>query len=124
MTEAEFEASFKRRNHSYFVDLTQLKAETDEFDETHPLYRKRCVFTGALEKMTRSNAAQIVVNLGGICENNVTKKTNFLILGNNDYNPLVRDGKSKKQKKAEEYKLAGQDIEVIPEAVFYELIEE
>lgn len=105
------------------VDLRQIVAENTEFDETHPLYGKHCVFTGALDKMTRANAAQLVVNVGGICENNVTKKTNFLILGNNDYHKSIKDGKSSKQKKAEEYKLMGFDIEIIPENVFYEMIE-
>lgn len=33
-----------------------------------------------------------------------------------------KNGKSSKQKKAEEYKLKGQDIEIIPESVFYDMI--
>lgn len=124
MTEEEFTASFKRKRIRYdYENLKNISAEKDEFDESHPLYQKYCVFTGALEKMTRAKAAQLVVNLGGYCENSITKKTNFLVLGNNDYNPLVRGGKSNKQKKAEAYKLAGQDIEIIPESVFYELVE-
>ena len=92
-------------------------------DNTHPLYNKVCVFTGTLEKYSRQEAAQIVVNLGGSCGNSVTKKTNYLILGNNDYCSMIKDGKSSKQKKAEEYKLKGQDIEIIPESVFYDMIE-
>ncbi len=95
-----------------------------EFDETHPLYGKLCVFTGTLEKMQRKDAMQIVVDLGGQVGNSVTKKTNFLILGNNDYCPLIKDGKSSKQKKAEALKLAGNDIEIISEDVFYDMISE
>lgn len=106
------------------TDLTKLTAENDEFDETHPLYKKQCVFTGTLEKYSRQEAAQIVVNLGGTCGNSVTKKTNYLILGNNDYCSSIKNGKSTKQKKAEEYKLKGQDIEIIPESVFYEMIDQ
>lgn len=98
--------------------------ERTEFDETHPLYGKVCVFTGTLERMTRKEAMQALVDLGGIIGDSVTKKTNFLILGNNEYNPLVKDGKSSKQKKAEALKLAGQDIEIISEAVFYDMISE
>lgn len=73
--------------------------------------------------MPRKNAMQIVADLGGINGDNVTKKTNFLILGNNDYCKSIKDGKSSKQKKAEKLKLSGQDIEIIPESVFYDLIE-
>ena len=98
--------------------------QTENFDKTHPLYNKTCVFTGTLERMDRKKAMQIVVNLGGICGNSVTNKTNYLILGNNDYCKSIKDGKSSKQKKAESLKLKGNDIEIIPEDVFYEMIEE
>lgn len=94
------------------------------FDETHPLYGKMCVFTGVLERMLRKDAMQIVVDLGGHVGNSVTKKTNYLILGNNDYCAAIKDGKSEKQKKAEQLKLAGQDIEIISENVFYDMIAE
>lgn len=40
---------------------------------------------------------QIVADLGGINEDGVTKKTNYLILGNNDYCATIKDGKSSKQ---------------------------
>ncbi len=113
-----------RNNYYEKLDLTVLKPNTEALDNTHPLYNKVCVFTGTLEKYSRQEAAQIIVNLGGSCGNSVTKKTNFLILGNNDYCSSIKDGKSSKQKKAEEYKLKGQDIEVIPENVFYEMIEQ
>lgn len=89
-----------------------------------PVFGKHCVFTGKLEKFTRAEAMQLVADLGGINDASVGKKTNFLILGNNDYCSTIKDGKSSKQKKAEELKLAGQDIEILPESVFYEMIEE
>lgn len=94
-------------------NLKEIHSQNTNSDISHPLYNKNCVFTGLLEKMTRSEAAQIVVNLGGFCENGVTKKTNFLILGNNDYCKTIKDGKSSKQKKAEGCKLKGLDIECI-----------
>jgi len=106
------------------LNLHTITTDNTVFDETHPLFGKRCVFTGTLDRMTRAEAAQLVVNVGGICDNNVTKKTNFLILGNNDYCKSITDGKSSKQKKAEEYKQNGLDIEVIPEDVFYDMLGE
>jgi DNA polymerase III epsilon subunit family exonuclease len=105
------------------LNAKDITTENTEFDTTHPLYGKLCVFTGALERMTRHDAMQAVVDLGGLVGNSVTKKTNYLILGNNDYNPLVK-GKSSKHKKAEELKLKGHDIEIISENVFYDLISE
>lgn len=104
-------------------DMKQIHTSNTEFDITHPLYQKNCVFTGTLMKLTRKEAAQTVLDLGGLCENRVTKHTNFLILGNNDYCSTVKGGKSTKQMKAERYKLEGVDIEIISENVFYEMLE-
>lgn len=93
-----------------------------EFDESHPLYGKIVVFTGTLEKMARKDAMQIVADLGGIPADSITKKTNFLVLGNNDYCKTIKNGKSSKQKKAEKLRLEGADLEVLPESVFYDLV--
>lgn len=103
--------------------IKDIQSNAIEIDTANPFYGKVCVFTGALERMTRAEAAQLVANLGGICADGVTKKTNFLILGNNDYCPTIKDGKSSKHKKAEKLKLEGHDIEIMPESLFYELIE-
>lgn len=118
----DFISSFKKRSNSKKIDLHDITSENTTFDETHPLFGKRCVFTGTLEKMPRSEAAQAVVDIGGICDNGITKKTNFLILGNTDYRK-TGGGKSFKHKKAEEYKLNGIDIEIIPENVFYDMLD-
>ena len=106
------------KNNSY----KSIVAQNSDFDITHPLYNKVCVFTGTLERMQRQEAMQTVANLGGICSNSITQKTNYLILGNNDYCPSIKGGKSSKQKKAESLLLNGQDIQIISENVFYEII--
>ncbi len=120
----DFKKQFKKHHSSYKLKANDIVSQNTEFDEEHPLYGKVCVFTGTLEKMSRKNAMQIVANLGGICGDNVTVKTNYLILGNNDYCKNIKDGKSNKQKKAEKLKMSGQDIEIISENVFYDMIEE
>lgn len=106
------------------LKASDISANTSDFDTSHPLYNKVCVFTGTLERMTRKEAMQIVVDLGGICGDNVTKKTNYLILGNNDFCASIKDGKSNKQKKAESLALSGSDIQIISENVFYDLVSE
>ena len=126
MSEHEFIESFNRRSgNSYYTNQIRAKdVVTDKtvFDENHPLFNKVCVFTGTLEKISRKDAMQMVVDLGGICGDNVTKKTNYLILGNLDYVKSIKSGKSSKMKKAENYMLAGQDIKIISENVFCDLI--
>ena len=116
----DFIATFNRTKTT--LKASNILATVDKIDSDNQLYGKVFVFTGTLEKMLRKEAIQIVVNHGGINGDNVTKNTNYLVLGNNDYCPLIKDGKSTKQKKAEKLKLSGQDIEIISENVFYDMI--
>lgn len=88
------------------------------------LYDKVCVITGKLEYLTRKEAMQVIADVGGINGDNVTKKTNYLILGNFDYNHSIKGNKSSKLKKAEKYILEGQDLKILSENVFYDLINE
>jgi len=110
----------KPRTHLNTNDIT---TQNTEFDETTSIFGKQFVFTGTLEKMPRKDAMQYVVDMGGSCGNNVTATTNYLVMGNTDYNK-VKDGKSNKQKTAEKMMLQGADIQVISENVFYDMLEE
>lgn len=116
----------------YDIDLNRLggklrasdiTTQNTEFDITHPLYEKCCVFTGTLEKMTRRQAMQLVVDAGGKCGDNVTSKTDFLVLGNFDYSSGVKGNKSGKLKKAEKMILEGKDIMILSENSFYDMLE-
>ena len=106
------------------IDIRTIIPTTVEIDEDGFFYGRHVVFTGKLEKMVRKDAMQLVVNLGGILDNSVTKKTNYLILGDNDYNAILHGEKSSKHKKAEKLKLEGNDIEIIDELTFYDLLNE
>ena len=107
---------------SHSVKAADIQGNESKINADSPLYNQHCVFTGKLEKFTREEAMQIVADLGGINEDGVTKNTNFLILGNNDYCATIKNGKSNKQKKAEKNKFNGQDIEIVPETVFYDML--
>ena len=100
-----------------------IKAETDTFDTDSPIFGMSFAFTGKLERMTRKEAMQAVVNSGGTCTDGVIESTNYLVLGNNDYCKAIKDGKSSKQKKAEKMQLNGSDIQTISENVFYDMLE-
>jgi DNA polymerase-3 subunit epsilon len=110
------------KHHETQIDLKSLVSDNANFDVDHPLYGSYCAFTGELEKMTRKEAAQLVVDFGGFCLNSVTKQTNFLILGNFEYISSIKDGKSSKLRKAEDLILKGQDLEILSENVFYSLL--
>lgn len=116
--------SFKRTYSYKKQDLTSIKGDESLYNSDHPFYGKTCVFTGKLEWFSRKEAAQLVCNIGGECGNNVTKKTNYLILGDFDYCSNIRGEKSSKLKKAEAMILAGQDLQIISEETFCTMLED
>lgn len=114
----------RKSNSGKGIKISSITPTAVEIDEDSFFYGRHVVFTGKLEKMVRKDAMQIVVNLGGILDNNVCKQTNYLILGNNDYNAVLKGAKSSKHKKAEKLKLEGHDIEIIDEFTFYDILDE
>lgn len=119
----EFKNVFKKHKKEG-LRAKDIVSTNTEFDVDNLFYDKYVAITGTLEKMLRKEAMQIIVDLGGHCEDGVTKKTNFLILGNNDYNSILGGKKSSKLIKAETLKLEGKDIEIISENVFYDIIDD
>lgn len=120
----EFKNAFKKHKNGIALKARDIVTSNTEFDVDNLFYDKYVAITGTLGKIQRKDAMQIIVDLGGHCEDNVTKKTNYLILGNNDYNPILRGKKSSKLIKAETLKLEGKDIEIISENVFYDIIDD
>lgn len=106
----------------------QLKAseitcsDNSEFNPDSPLFNRTCVFTGTLEKMARKEAMQAVVDIGGLVGNSITKKTNYLILGTQDYRRLNGNSESSKTQKAKSLIEKGQDLRIISENEFYEIL--
>ncbi len=112
----------KKRQKWSSIRAKDILPTIDFCNEEHPLFGKVCVFTGVLQKMSRTQAMQAVVNCGGGCADTVSKKVNYLIFGNNEYCPTIKDGKSTKQKRAESLMLSGYDIHILSENIFYEML--
>lgn len=115
---------YPKKKHYFKATELCSEIEIENINQDSSIYGKGFVFTGVLNKMTRKDAMHIVLNMGGFCFDSVTKKTNFLVLGNNDYCSTIKDGKSSKHKKAEQLILKGQDIQIISENIFYDMINE
>ena len=113
--------SYSNSNDSYWKPK-DIVPETNIFDTEHELYNKGIAFTGTLSSMPRKQAAQLAVNKGAIFTNSVTKKTNYLVMGMQDYSKFTDGKKSSKLKKTEELIKAGQDIEIIDENEFLNLL--
>ncbi len=81
-------------------------------------YGNTVVFTGTLSSMQRSQAQQIIADIGGVNSSAVSKETDFLIVGQQDYRIVGEDGMSNKQEKAQKLLKGGATIEVISESDF------
>lgn len=100
-----------------------IRTNNIEFNEDNYFYNKVCVFTGTLE-IARKDAMQMVVDVGGKVSDTLNKETNILIVGTQDCLKTKENGKSNKMIKAEKYILKGQDLQIISENDFMELIHE
>lgn len=68
--------------------------------------------------MVRSEAQQIIADIGGINQPRITKSTNFLVVGQQDYRVVGEEGMSSKQKQAVKYVENGLEIEILSENEF------
>lgn len=110
------------RQHREKVSANKITTEITKFDEDNLCFGKYMVFTGKLENMIREEAFKLVKDLGGTPQDNVTSQTNYLVLGDITYSTNVKGNATGKQKKAEKLKLGGQDIEILSESVFYDML--
>lgn len=78
-------------------------------------------FTGTLINMDRDEAINKCIDLGAFTTSSVTKKTNYLVMGIQDFT-LFADGKeSSKTKKAKKYIEDGQELKIIDENEFIKM---
>lgn len=111
------------RNKNYGINVDEIVPTKSDFDTSHPFFEKNFVFTGALQSMTRREAMQKVVDVGGRCLKSLTKKTNVLVTGTQDYSRLRKgEIKSSKMMKAENILQTGSKIEILSENDFIQLI--
>ncbi len=93
-----------------------------DFDESHPLYQKVCVFDGSFRRMDRKKVMQMSADVGAIPADNVTKKTSYLVIGSYSTYSVLH-GDSSKQRKAAQYIEKGVPIQVLSEAQFMSLLQ-
>lgn len=86
------------------------------------LYGNNLVFTGALG-IPRREAAEMASRIGCNVQTGVNKDTTILVVGDQDIRRLVVHEKSSKHRKAEELISRGQEIRIIGEKDFKELVE-
>jgi len=101
----------------------QIPGANPDADPSHPLFGSEIAFTGTLLTMSRQQAFELVAQLGAQPEAKVTKKTDFLVLGQQDPSRLTPGAElSAKAQKAEELRAKGQKIELLGEDDFLRMI--
>lgn len=98
--------------------LKEIKVDESKFDESNYFYGKEICFTGSFRFGIRRNLLQAIANIGGSPVNSVTKTTNVLVVGQQDFRIVGADGMSSKQKKAISLIEKGQDLEIMSESEF------
>lgn len=107
------QSSFNRFNTSGFK-AKDLKPKTTNFDENHPVFGKVFTFTGDFTNFSsKEEAAQRIVDLGGIFKDGLVKANDYLVQGINLNTGLPMEG-SKVQKVAD-YNNKGCNIQIITE---------
>lgn len=112
----------RKGNKSSSYKISDLEFSSENFDIDSPFYDKTVVFTGTLQSFSRKEAQVKVLETGGKCGNGITSKTDFLIVGEQDFQKYGEGFKSSKVVKAEKLLKAGKEIELLTESQFQEMI--
>lgn len=104
------------------IDIKTIEASCDCIDQSHPLCGKNIVFTGELS-IPREEAMQLAVDVGAILKTSISRKTAYLVVGQQDITLVGVDGMSSKEVKARELNESRKaQIQIINEAAFIALI--
>lgn len=113
------------RDYSGKYDLEQFakeyQADACGFDEENPFFGKEVVFTGTMAR-PRHDLMQMVMDIGGRTKDSLTRSTDFLVVGQQDFRIVGEEGMSGKQKKAMEMIAKGAPLQVLSENDFYSMI--
>ena len=90
-----------------------------EPNPNNALFDKNIVFTGTLASMPRHEARQHTVNVGARAFTTVSKKTDYLVVGEQNLSVVGETGLSSKHRKVLELNNQGSQINIIDEDLFF-----
>ena len=113
-----YTARAKKQNFNKFSSNSfkakDLKPKSTDFDESHPVFGKMFTFTGDFTTFaSKEEAAQRIVDLGGVFKDGLVKANNYLVRGINLNTGLPMDGG--KVQKVADYNNKGCEIQIISE---------
>lgn len=98
--------------------VSQIVGDPSKFEEGNIFFDKNVCFTGTCQYGIRANLLQKIADIGGHPVNSVTKNTDYLIVGQQDYRVVGDSGMSSKQRKALDMREKGLDIQILSEEEF------
>ena len=114
------------------VSAADVEPDHADVDRSHPLWRKRIVFTGTLACMTRAEAWQHAANCGAVCSEAVSRRTDYVVVGSREFQEYMGGSPSERLRKALEIAGEGQQAldvggevqrpRILQEAQFLELL--
>ena len=98
----------------------ELPTSNPDADPNHTLFGRNVVFTGRLDSMTRQSAGIELARVGGVPQKGVTKTTNILVIGPDEYDGQVLTGEhmTGKMAKVEAMRRKGAAVEIMAEIDF------
>ena len=111
------------RSNEYTPDqfAKEYQADASGFEEENPFYNPEVVFTGTMNR-PRQEMMRMVMDIGGRTKDSLTRSTDFLVVGQQDFRIVGEEGMSGKQKKAMEMIAKGSPLQVLSEAEFLMMI--
>ncbi|MDE6120752.1 MAG: 3'-5' exoribonuclease [Muribaculaceae bacterium] len=100
------------------VRAKDIVGDSEKIDPDNYFFEKTVCFTGAFFFCTRKELQQYIADVGGIPVDGVTKKTDILVVGQQDFRVVGASGMSSKQRKALDLLSKGQEIEILSEKDF------
>ena len=103
------------------IKQSEIIGDPSKIDEGNYFYDKHVCFTGKCSWGTRNELFQWVADIGGHPDKDVTKQTQVLVVGQQDYRQVGESGMSSKQRKAIDLLSKGQPIEILSESDFLDM---
>lgn len=103
------------------VRAKDIVGDQSKIDPDNYFFEKAVCFTGAFSFSTRKELQQYIADVGGTPVDGVTKKTDILVVGQQDFRVVGDTGMSSKQRKAYDLLNKGQEIEILSETDFLSL---
>jgi len=100
------------------VHSKDIVGDIKKIDPDNYFYGKTVCFTGSFYFSTRKVLQQYIADVGGTPVDGVTKKTDILVVGQQDFRVVGESGMSSKQRRALDLLSKGQEIEILSEKDF------